>query len=77
MFMCVCVYLLGHAEDVSVILAKPANPGQSAQRSGQLVTVEGPEVGPSQRKFPPGTNALLKHKTEHKKKRKVFWINLT
>lgn len=61
------VYLLRCAEDVSIVLAELSNTSETSQRSGVLVTMQRPEVGPSQRKLPPRANTLLKHETENKR----------
>lgn len=61
------VYLIRCAEDVSVVLAEPSNPSETHERSGELVTVQRPEVGPPQRQLPPGAHTLFKHQTKHKK----------
>lgn len=58
-------YLLGSAEDVSVILAEPPNTGQPSKSARELVTMQRPEVRPADGKLPPGANALFKHETEH------------
>lgn len=47
------VYLLRCAEDVSIVLTKPPNTSEASQRSRELVAMQSPEVGPSQRKLPP------------------------
>lgn len=60
-------YLLRGTEDVSVVLAEPANTGETSKRSGELITMQGPEIGPSQGKLPPRANSLLKHETKHEK----------
>ena len=44
----VCVYLLRSAEDVCVVLAEPADPGETTQSAGQLVPMQCPEIGPTQ-----------------------------
>lgn len=62
-----CVYLLRCAEDMSIILAEPSNTSETSQRTGELVTMQCPKVGPSQRELPPRANTLLKHETKHKK----------
>ena len=64
--MC-CVYLLGCAEDVSIILAESSNTSETSQRSGELITMQRPKVGPSKRKLPPRAYPLLKHETKHKR----------
>lgn len=61
------VYLLRCAEDVSVVLAEPSNASETSQRSGELITMQSPKVGPSQRKLPPRADTLLKHETKHKR----------
>lgn len=61
------VYLLRCAEDVSIILAEPANTSEASQRSGALIAMQRPEVGPSQGKLPPRANPMFKHETGHKK----------
>lgn len=61
-----CLYLLGCAEDVSIVLAEAANSSETAERSRELVAMQRPEVGPSQRKLFPRADALLKHQTEHR-----------
>ena len=50
---CLYVYLLRCAEDVSVILAEPSNTSETSQCSGELITMQCPEVSPSQRKLLP------------------------
>lgn len=69
---CRC-YLLRCAEDVSVVLAEPAHAGQPSQRARQLVPVQGPEVGPPQREFPPRAEPLLEHETEHRREREEIF----
>lgn len=61
------VYLLRGAEDVSIILAEPSNTSETSQCSRELVAMQRPKVGPSQRKLPPRANTLLEHEAEHKK----------
>lgn len=50
-----------------VILAEPANASETSQSAGELITMQRPEVGPSQRELSPRANALLKHQAEHNK----------
>lgn len=63
-YMC---YLLRGAKDVSIVLAEPADPSQTSQGSRELIPMQRPKVRPSQRKFPPRANALLKHQTKDQK----------
>lgn len=63
------LHLFSCAEDVGVVLTEPADSGQTSQSPGELVPVQGAEVGPSQREFPPRTNPLLKHETETQEER--------
>lgn len=58
-------YLLGSAEDVSVILAEPPNSGQPPESARELVTMQRPEVGPADGKLFPGAKALFEHETGH------------
>ena len=64
-------YLLWHAKDVSIVLAEPADTSQTSQSARELVTMQRPEVRPSQRELPPRANTLLKHETKHKKAESV------
>lgn len=57
------MYLLRSAEDVSVILAEPPNPGQTSKGAGELVAMQRPKVGPSDGKLLPGAKALFEHET--------------
>jgi len=63
------LYLLRCAKDVSVVLAEPSNTSETSQRSGELVAMQRPEVGPSQRKLSPRADTLLKHETEERRER--------
>ena len=53
--------LVGHAEDVGVVLLEPSHPCQACQSAGQLVPVEHPKVSHPQREVFIGTCGLVEH----------------
>ena len=53
--------LVGHAEDVGVVLLEPPHPRQSCQSTGQLVPMEHPKVGHPKRQVFVGACGLVEH----------------
>ncbi len=53
--------LVRSAEDVGIVLLKPADAGQAAQRSRQLVSMKNAKVGETDRQLSPRPDAMVKH----------------
>ena len=53
--------LVGHAEDVGVVLLEPPYPGQPSQGSGKLVPVEDTEVRHPKGQVLVGTDAVVEN----------------